>query len=447
MSCQSLILTIDVYILHVLITVCGNVVYQYNFEYIDRMKKGKKKEELEILNKQASFLAHMSHEIRTPLNVIMGVTDILSEETFNQKEHARLINLLKTAEEHLMLIINNILDISKIESGTVELAYNDFELNDLLGKIYEMLNLKATSKEILLSYEISPNIPVNLVGDAQKLKQVLINLISNAIKFTHVGYVKIRIIGISEHEEFLPLLQQQVQYLGNDEVMILFEISDTGIGIESSKINKIFHDYMQVDPSITSQYGGTGLGLVISKKLVNLLGGDIFVESELGKGSKFYFTAKFNKSKNEHLVKNNSEESKAANLNNGLPTQARNILLVDDSGDNRMIIQMYLEKLPYRIDTAENGLIAVAKVKSVKYDLILMDIEMPVMDGYTAVKKIKEWEASNNLPHTPILALSANAFEENIQEGLKKGFTSYLTKPIKKAVLIDAIEKHVFRMQ
>lgn len=407
------------------------------------MKKEKKEGTIETLRKQSSFLAYMSHEIRTPLNVIIGVTDILSEETFDPKEQAKLVDLLKTAEEHLMSIINNILDFSKIESGAVELSYHDFELSDLVGKLYAMLNLKAASKRITLDYDISPTLPVSLNGDSHKLRQVLLNLVSNAIKFTNTGHVKIRISEL-ENEE-LPSYQQK--YIKDDEITVLFEVIDTGIGIAPDKIDKLFNDYIQVDSSITSRYGGTGLGLAISKKLVEFMGGNISVESEPGQGSRFYFTIKFDLQREHPALKENTNGGNTNELYDKFKNKTRNILLVDDSEDNRVMIQLYLQKLPYKIDIAENGLIAVTKAKIMKYDLILMDIEMPVMDGYTATNRIREWEIRNNLPHTPILALSANAFEENIQEGLKKGCTSYLTKPIKKAVLIDAIEKYVFRVQ
>ncbi len=398
------------------------------------MEKEKKEGSIETLRKQSSFLAYMSHEIRTPLNVIMGVTDMLSEGAFDPREQAKLISLLKSAEEHLMTIINNILDFSKIESGTVELSYDDFRLDELISNIHAMLSLKAIAKGLTLSYDIAPELPPGLRGDANKLRQVLINLVGNAIKFTHTGHVEIRV------------KKDTRQQNKDDRVVVVFEITDTGIGIAANKLDNLFHDYIQADPSITSRYGGTGLGLAISKKLVGLMGGDICVDSEPGKGSQFCFSLPFDIGSEASA----SEDTGIGVSNiayNNAHVRVHNILIADDSEDNRTMIQLYLQKLPYRIDVADNGLIALNKARDTRYDLILMDIEMPVMDGYMATQKIREWEMVNNLPQTPIVAISANAFEENIQEGLKKGCTSYLTKPIKKAVLIDAIEKHILKMQ
>ncbi|MBM4054108.1 MAG: response regulator [Planctomycetes bacterium] len=372
----------------------------------------------EANNAKSEFLARMSHEIRTPLNSILGTAELLAEAelTAEQKKYLRILN---NAGETLLRLINDILDLSKIEAGQFELSEEPFHLRHVIEEIIAMMQPAAHKKGVELVCSIEKNIPEVLMGDQICLRQIIINLIGNAIKFTGKGRVSLAVS--AQNKETYPCT-------------LLFSVADTGIGIPKEKQEKIFDAFAQADSSTTRKYGGTGLGLAICKRMVELMGGAIWVESEPNKGSVFSFTAAFKQS-TQAAVEKEKIQPKITSFD--VP---RKILLVEDNHDNQILILAYLKKYPLFIDTAENGEVAIEKFVSNAYDIVLMDIEMPVMDGYTATKKIREWEKTHGKDPTPIIALTAHALSEHREKSLATGCNGHITKPIKKARLIEVIE-------
>lgn len=391
----------------------------------------KRTEELAIANqklKQVSqhkseFLANMSHEIRTPMNSILGMTELL-KETALTKEQKEYLEILESSGDSLLNLINDILDLSKVEAGELTIEFVDFELRELVNKIVSIMSFKAKNKGLTLTLSISPDVPNNFVGDPHRLRQILTNLINNAIKFTEKGYVA---LNISNQK----IVKEQKETIAT----ILFSLKDSGIGIPKEKLDIIFERFTQADSSITREYGGTGLGLAISKKLVEMMGGKIWVESEVGQGTAFHFTIQMK------VRTDNFEGRKEEVTLEDSPLSLR-ILLVDDSMENCLLIQSFLKKTACKIDTADNGLIAVEKFKTNSYDIVLMDIEMPVLDGYSAVKMMREYEKETGKASLPIIALTAYALKEEVEKSISAGFTSHITKPIKKSKILEVLHSY-----
>jgi len=365
---------------------------------------------------KAEFLSNMSHEIRTPMNAIIGLTDIVLQESLEPQVKDNLKSIKQSAD-NLLVIINDILDFSKIEAGKVKIENTSFNFQYQLQHIKKTMAFKAEQKSLNFDVMVDERIPVYLKGDPFRLNQVLLNLCSNAIKFTQEGSVNI----------FVKLLSEQ-----NDKVKINFSVEDTGIGISEEQQNSIFESFTQADVQITRQFGGTGLGLTITKQLISLMGGQIHLQSTMGKGSRFYFNLEFD-------ISNETTETPINYTLVEKSLEGLNILVMEDNIINQKVIRQILSKWDCSISIADNGLLGIEKMKKEEFDLLLMDLQMPVMDGFTATKAIRSGEAGLSYLRIPIIALTADAFPETREKVLEWGMNDLVSKPFRKAILNDRI--------
>ena len=377
---------------------------------------------------KSEFLANVSHEIRTPMNGIIGMTEILKQTSLTNDQLQNL-NAIESSADSLLSLINDVLDFSKIEAGKFDFEVIRFSMRGVLSDVENILRTRANEKGLEFKIFTEHAIPELLMGDPHRLKQVILNLANNAVKFTTKGHVKI----------FINLIEKT-----RADLQLKFEVHDTGIGIREEARKNLFKEFTQLDASTTRKFGGTGLGLSISKKLTHLMKGDIGVESREGSGSNFWFTARFGKVKESKKKsgKANQEKKKfISKLDKDL-----SVLLVEDNKINQKIAIFNLQKAGYLIDLAENGEEAVQKFQTGKYDLILMDILMPVMNGFKATEQIRAIESQKKThdfgsnERIPIVALTANAMKGDREACLAAGMDGYISKPFKQGELVELLK-------
>jgi signal transduction histidine kinase/ActR/RegA family two-component response regulator len=356
---------------------------------------------------KSAFLANMSHEIRTPMNGIVGMANILRREGVTPKQSQRL-NTIDTSAQHLLSVINNILDLSKIEAGKLELEEAPVAIDSLLANVSSILSERAKAKGIHLLIE-SGHLPGNLVGDAARLQQAVLNYAANAIKFTETGTVTLRALKQEETSE---------------DVVMRFEVTDTGIGIAPEAMSRLFSTFEQADNSMTRKYGGTGLGLAITRRLAKLMGGEAEAASTPGVGSTFWFTVKLKRG--AALVKTPAATEADAETLIRQRYAGRRILVVDDEPINREVALMQLEAVDLVVDSAEDGAEAITLAQEKAYAAIFMDMQMPKVNGVEATQQIRQLPGYHQ---TPIIAMTANAFAEDKAECLAAGMNDFLIKP------------------
>ncbi len=386
-----------------------------------RKKADKAKEQAELANRSKSiFLANMSHELRTPLNAILGFTELMQLNSKIPEEEKKNLEIINRSGEHLLNLINNVLDISKIEAGQIKIDISSFNLNNTLNDITQIISQRAEAKGLFLKTSLSKELPSYILSDELKLKQILINLLGNAIKFTEFGNIELNVSAFENKQTVSDLLK--------------IEVIDTGIGISANEIDRIFEPFVQVgNISLTK---GTGLGLTICRQFTELLGGIIEVQSKLGIGSKFTVQIPYLQINNTEIKQRNYQLIKSLAL--GEPEYK--ILIVEDQLENWLLLQRILENVGLKVKVAENGADGIEAFKTFKPNLIFMDIRMPIMDGLEATKNIRQ---SENGKKVKIIGISAHVFEDEIQNILSSGMDDFIKKPYHFNDIYGSLQKHL----
>jgi signal transduction histidine kinase/DNA-binding response OmpR family regulator len=377
----------------------------------------------DALRIRSEFLGRMGHEMRNPMNSILGMAHLLSETPLTE-EQQKYLSILKQSSTSLLEVLNHLLDFSSIEAGSIRVDQVSFDLLRVLEQVIDSAVYSAHAHQIELKLDLQSEVPHLLVGDPVRLQQILMNLLGNAVKFTKEGKVTLRVTLRDQSHD------KDSRDKNGERASIQFSVIDTGIGIERDKMDRIFDAFVQEDSSVRRRFGGTGLGLSISRELVHLLGGTLQVESQKNIGSTFFFTLPFSIAKEE--VQTPALEIQ---IESPLKTRSLQILVVDDSKDNQFLVKAYLSTLPYQLHFADHGLDAVNLFRKTKFDLILMDLQMPEMDGYTATQIIRKRELVECLKLTPIVAVSAHDKIVGTAKFEKSQFSAYIVKPVNPEVL------------
>ena len=426
----------NVWVIHIVVLIIGLVVLLLYKIMVDRyiknlMKAHKEVEKQKVIAQKAYdkaelashykslFLANMSHEIRTPLNGIIGFTSILKQGELTEEQKEQL-DVISISGENLLSLINDIIDYSKIEANQLTLENIPTDLKLAIKETEKILKLKANEKGLDLSLIIHPEVPKWILGDQTRIKQILINFTNNAIKFTESGFVNINVYPIEKKR---------------NKITIKFDIIDTGIGISEDNHDKLFKVFSQAEESTTRKFGGSGLGLAISKQLAEMMGGEVGFSSALGEGSTFWFTGVFELSAQPRKTQQKSKaDFSKMNLS---------ILLVEDNIINQKVAMAHFSNIELDVSLAKNGQEAVDMYKKNNYDLIFMDIQMPIMDGYEATKQIRKYESSHPEHHkTVIIAMTANALKGEKEKCISLGMNDYLAKPFKPEDLNNVIKRN-----
>jgi CheY-like chemotaxis protein/nitrogen-specific signal transduction histidine kinase len=384
-------------------------------------------EEAEAANRTKSeFLANMSHEIRTPLNSILGFAELLVRNADEGDERTRrdYAETIRTSARHLLELINNVLDLSKIEAGKMQVEHARFSPHQVIAEVVSLMRVRAVEKGVVLNYRWDSPIPETIATDPHRIRQLLINLVGNAIKFTEQGSVMI--VARAQRE--------------SDRCYLTLEVRDTGIGIERSKLDDIFHPFVQADSSMTRRYGGTGLGLAICKNIAAALGGNLSVDSEIGKGTTFTIRIAIGDLRHVRMLESPPEATTGDYVDRPSSANLRGVrvLLADDGETNRKLIQVFLSRHGADVQTVENGEMACRLAVAEEFDVILMDMQMPQMDGYAAARKLRSIGYEK-----PIIALTAHAMKGDREKCTYAGCSGYLSKPVNVDELVRQVEAAV----